>query len=82
EAYKISVEMLIASLEPIIMTQHALHEFGKVSGKKLSIVWAQDFVEKSPIDLDGYEKVMVPNGLDLTALERDLKALINLLGSI
>ena len=81
EAYRISLEMFIASLEPIIMKRHALHEIEEVMGVKSSIVWAQDVVEKSPISLDDYEEVVVPDALELVALEDDLKALVDLLDS-
>lgn len=82
EAYKVAVEMLIASLEPIIMKKHALDEIEKTMGIESSIVWSQDFVEKSPIAPDSYESVVVQDLRDVGLLEKKLKRIAKMIGEV
>lgn len=82
EAYKVAIEMLIASLEPHIMQKHVLIELENHMGKKSSITWLQDFVEKSPIAPESTDSIDLPDIEGVDALERDLKQLIKLLGDV
>lgn len=82
EAYNVAVEMLIASLEPMIMKKHALDEIEKTMGIESSIVWSQDFVEKSPIAPERYEEIDVPDSRDVGQLEEKLKRIAKMIGEV
>jgi hypothetical protein len=79
EAYKVAVEMLVASLEPAIMKAHTLTELEQLMDMKSSIVWLQDFVEKSPVAPEDYEDVFIPDTGGLEKLEEDLISLVRLI---
>lgn len=78
EAYKVAVEMLVASLEPAIMKEHTRVELEQLMDTKPSIVWLQDFVERSPVAPENYEDVSIPDLGGLEKLEEDLTSLVRL----
>jgi len=82
EAYSVAVEMLIASLEPMIMKKHALDEIEKTMGIKSSIVWAQDFVEKSPVALESYEEIDMPDARNISEIEGKIKRIVEMIGEV
>lgn len=82
EAYEVAVEMLIASLEPVIMKKHALDEIEKTMGIESSIVWSQDFVEKSPIAPESYDEIDIPGSRDMGQIEENLKRIVKMIGEM
>ncbi len=80
EAYNVAIEMLVASLEPMIMKAHALAELENITDEKSSIVWSQDYVEKSPIATESYEDIVIQDVDGVQKLESDLKQVVELLG--
>ncbi|MBR9910404.1 MAG: hypothetical protein GYB33_08655 [Gammaproteobacteria bacterium] len=82
EAYAVAVEILIASLEPMIMKRHALDELEETMGSQCSIIWAQDFVEKSPVALVSYEEIDIPDSQEVGQLEEKLKILVKMIGEV
>lgn len=82
EAYKVAIEMLIASLEPLLMQHHAIRDLEKLMDTTTSIAWLQDFVEKSPISPENTDSIDLPYVEDIGLLESDLKRLIELLGEV
>ena len=82
EAYIVAVEMLIASLEPMIMKRHALDELEETMGSQCSIIWSQDFVEKSPIAPEIYEEIDIPDSQEVGQLEEKLKILVKMIGEV
>ena len=81
EAYKIALEMLVASFEPLFMQKQLRNELAEVMGKKADIVWFQDYVEESPIKPEEKESLInipeLEEGED--KLEEDLKHLLKML---
>ena len=79
EAYKVAVEMLVASLEAAVMKEHTRIELEQIMNMKSSIVWLQDFVEKSPVSPENYEDVSIPDSGGVEKLEEDLISLVRLI---
>ena len=81
EAYKIALEMLVASFEPLFMQKQLRNELTAVMRKKADIVWFQDYVEESPIKPEEKESIInmpyLEEGED--KLEEDLKHLLKML---
>ena len=82
EAYKVAVEMLVASMEAIIMKDHALKEIEKNIDDRTSIEWRKDYVEKSPIAPEEHEEIPISNIEGVDKLEKDLKLLVKLIGEV
>jgi len=80
EAFRVAVEMLVASIEPIVMKNHAMKVIEENMDTVTSIEWRQDFVEKSPIAPEGYEEISIPDSEGVEDLEKDLKKLVKLMG--
>jgi len=81
EAYRIAVEMLIASMEPLLIRKNLQHELSPDEGQSIDIEWRQDFVEKSPIATEELETDSFPKiePRELYEFEKDVKKLISLL---
>jgi hypothetical protein len=80
EAYILAVEMLIAFLEPAIMKEYADYVIQETLGSKSSLVWANDFVEESPVSSEDQETISIRDIASLKTLEADLGRIIDLMG--
>ena len=81
EAYRIAVEMLIASMEPALIQMNLQHELSQNEDQSIDIEWRQDFVEKSPIETEELASDSLPKvgQGELNEFEKVLKGLISLL---
>lgn len=79
EAYRLAIEMFLASLEPTIMKDYALKQIKIIMGVESSIEWRHDFVENSPISPERHEEASIPIVENVEELERALSKLVKLM---
>ena len=81
EAYRTAVEMLIASMEPLLIRKNLQHELSSNENMSIEFDWRSDFVDKSPIATEELKTEPFPkiDPHELNNFERDLKKLLFLL---
>lgn len=80
EAYNVAVEMLISALEPLLMQREINSKLELFSSSPVSVVWSEDFVERSLIEpekLIGSDSQPLVENTD--ALKDDIHQLMKLM---
>lgn len=80
EAYRVSLEILIASIEPLVMNRAVVEELSVNLDRTSKLSWRNDFVEESPLAPQAVdeEKEDISEVEDLEKIENELKKLIEL----
>ena len=81
KAFVVAIEMLIASLEPLLLRKAVVEDIRTMGVGDVEVEWRRDFVEESPVALDDKMREVLPRIEEpqFSAFEADVQALVELL---